>query len=147
MSDSSITRVFATDPRISNPKPIEMHTNATLFLQDGEALGSRATAGQFFLFVHGIELALKAHLHEKGFSLDDLRHVGHNLMELLRACEDQGLALSEPDTSAIVARLDTSLEKAKIRYDFEFHLPLLEDVRRVARGILRDAQPPLPPFE
>jgi hypothetical protein len=52
-------------------------------------------------------------------------------MELLRACEAWGLALSEPDTSAIVARLDASLEKAKLRYDFEFHLPLLEDVRRV----------------
>jgi hypothetical protein len=40
MSDSSITRVLATDPRLSNPKPVEMHTNATLFVQDGEALGS-----------------------------------------------------------------------------------------------------------
>jgi hypothetical protein len=37
MSDSSIMRVFATDPRISNPKPVEMHTNAMLFVQDGFA--------------------------------------------------------------------------------------------------------------
>ncbi len=42
--------------------------------------------------------------------------------------------------------LDASLEKAKLRYDFEFHLPLLEDVRRVARGILRDTTPALPPL-
>ena len=146
MSDSSITRVFATDPRISNNKPVEMHANATLFVQDGEALGNRATAGQFFLFVHGIELALKAYLHEKGLSIDDLRRVGHNLIELLRACQARGLDPSEPDTSAIVARLDASLEKAKLRYDFEFHLPLLKDVRRIARGILRDTTPALPPL-
>ncbi len=42
--------------------------------------------------------------------------------------------------------LDASLEKAKLRYDFEFHLPLLEDVRRVARGILRDTTQALPPL-
>jgi hypothetical protein len=53
-------------------------------------------------------------------------------MELLGAYEVRGLALSEPDTSAIAARLDASLDKAKHRYDFEFHLPLLEDVQRVA---------------
>jgi hypothetical protein len=64
MSDSSITRFFATDSRIANPKPVEMHTNAKLFIQDGEALRNRATAGQFFLFVHGIELALKSFLQQ-----------------------------------------------------------------------------------
>ncbi len=53
-------------------------------------------------------------------------------MELLSAYEARGLALSEPDTSAIVASLDASLEKAKLRHEFEFHLPLLEDVQRVA---------------
>ncbi len=67
-------------------------------------------------------------------------------MELLGAYEARGLALSEPDTSAIVARLDASLDKAKHRYDFEFHLPLLEDAQRVARGILRDTAPALPPL-
>jgi len=85
MSDSSIPRVFATGPRISNPT-VEMHTNAMLFVQDGEALRHRATAGQFFLFVQGIELALKADFMRRIFRWI-LRRVGHNLMELLCACE------------------------------------------------------------
>ncbi len=50
-----------------------------------------------------------------------------------------------PTFSRWVARLDASLEKAQLRYDFEFHLPLLEDVRRVTRGILRHTTPALPP--
>ena len=56
-------------------------------------------------------------------------------MELLGAYEARRLALSEPDTSAIVASLDASLEKAKLRHDSEFHLPLLEDAKSCARHL------------
>jgi hypothetical protein len=147
MTDSSMIRAFATDPRIANPKPVEMHTNAVLFVQDGEALGNRATAGQFFLFAHGIELALKGFLHEKGRTLEQLERIGHKLGELLESCRAEGLALSEADTAAIVARFDKALVKAKLRYDFDFDMPLLEDARRVVRGILKDTKPALPPLK
>jgi hypothetical protein len=144
MSDSSIIRVFAADPRLANPKPIEMHTNAFLFVQDAEALGHRATAGQFFLFAHGIELALKGFLHEKGSTLEELTGIGHQLGKLLESCTTLGLVLSEADTVGVVARFDKGLLKAKLRYDFNFDMPLVEDARRVARGLLNDTKPALP---
>ncbi|MGJ4963319.1 hypothetical protein [Bradyrhizobium sp. HKCCYLRH3061] len=144
MSDSSISRVFATDPRIANPKPVEMHTNALLFVQDAEALGRRATAGQFFLFAHGIELALKGFLHEKGRTLEELEGIGHKLGKLLDLCTTHGLVLSEGDTASIVARFDKALLKAKLRYDFDFDMPFVEDARRVARGLLNNTMPALP---
>jgi hypothetical protein len=146
MSDSSIIRTFATDPRIENPKAVEMHTNAVLFVQDGEAMGDRATAGQFFLLTHGIELTLKGFLHEKGHTLEGLVSMGHKLCELLELCKVEGLTLSEADTANIVARFDQALVKAKLRYDFDFDMPLLEDASRVARGLLSDTQPALPPL-
>jgi hypothetical protein len=51
------------------------------------------------------------------------------------------LTLSEADTANIVARFDQALVKAKLRYDFDFDMPLLEDASRVARGLLSDTQP------
>ncbi len=121
-----------------------MHTNAFLFVQDAEALGLRATAGQFFLFAHGIELALKAFLHEKGHTLEELEGIGHKLGELLKLCTTHGLVLSEADTASIVARFDTALLKAKLRYDFDFDMPLVEDARRVVRALLNNTKPALP---
>jgi hypothetical protein len=144
MSHSSIIRAFATDPRIANRKSVEMHTNAVLFVQDGGVLGNRATAGQFFLFAHGIELALKGFLHEKGRTLEQLERMRHKLGELLELCKAEGLAISEADTAAVVARFDKALVKAKLRYDFDFIMPLLEDTRRVAHGLLKDTKPALP---
>jgi hypothetical protein len=146
MSDSSHYRFIAIAPHVANPGPIEMHVNATLFVRDGEALGDRATAGQFFLFVHGIELALKSFLHEKGVGLSELRHVGHRLSALLNECNMKGMVPSVADTSSILRRLDSALERAKLRYEFSFDLPSLDDVRRVATGVLRDTKPALPPL-
>jgi hypothetical protein len=139
--------MFGTDPRISNPKAVEMHTNATVFIDDGEALGSRMTAGQFFLFAHGIELALKGFLHGNGLTLEELKNIGHELDELLQLCRAKGLACSESDTDSIVNRIAKSLIHARLRYEFYFDMPLLDDVRRVARGILKDTQPTLPPLK
>jgi hypothetical protein len=144
MSDSSIVRLFATDPRISNPKAVEMHTNATVFIDDGEALGDRMTAGQFFLFAHGIELALKSFLHGKGVKLKKLEKIGHELDKLLGRCRAKGLGCSESDTDSIVNRIAKSLIRARLRYEFCFDMPLIDDVRRVARGILKDTKPTLP---
>jgi hypothetical protein len=147
MSDSSLARWFATDPRISNPKPVEMHTNATVFIDDGEALGNRATAGQFFLFAHGIELALKSFLHDNGLTLEELKKIGHDLDKLLERCRAKGLACSESDSDSIIDRIAKSLINAGLRYEFYFNMPLIDDVRRVARGILKDTKPTLPPLK
>jgi len=75
-----------------------------------------------------------------------LRENGH----IVNAEIDRAYPILGPDRPPACYRaaafLDASLEKAKLRYDFEFHLRSLEDVRRVARGILRDTTPALPPL-
>ncbi|MGH6985029.1 MAG: hypothetical protein ACREEI_12460 [Stellaceae bacterium] len=43
--------------------------------------------------------------------------------------------------------LSKSVEKAKLPYDYEFSMPLLGDVLRVARGLLKDTEPTLPPLK
>jgi hypothetical protein len=144
MTDSDHVRMIANDPRVSDPKSVEMHTNAMLFVQDSEALGQRASAGQFVLLVHGIELALKGYLHQRGHTLEDLRDIGHKLRKLLDLCKAEGLVLSEPSTDHVIARFDAALDKAKLRYEFGFELPLFADARQVARGILQDTRPTLP---
>jgi hypothetical protein len=144
MNQSSHHRAIGIQPGVNNPKAVEMHVNAGLFVHDGQALGNRASAGQYFLFVHGVELALKSFLHDKGLTLSAIR--GHDLDGLLQHAEAKGLAISDPDTKAVVARLNKSVQGAKLRYDFDFEMPLLTDVVRVANVVLEDTKPVLPPL-
>jgi hypothetical protein len=144
MNQSSHHRAIAVQPGVNNPKAVEMYANAGLFVSDGQALGNRASAGQYFLFVHGVELALKSFLHDKGLSLHAVR--GHDLEALLQKAEAKGLAISDPDTRAIVKRLNEAVRGAKLRYDFAFEMPLVTDVSRVAHGVLKDTKPVLPPL-
>src|SRR5262249_10013988 len=123
MNQSSHHRAIAVQPGVNNPKAVEMHVNAEQFVRDGQALSNRASAGQYFLFVHGIELALKSFLHDKGQPLGAL--YGHDLDVLLQQAEAKGLAMSESDTKAIVKRLSESVKGAKLRYDFAFEMPLV----------------------
>jgi hypothetical protein len=132
-------------PGVKNPKAVELHVNAAHFVRDGEALGNRASAGQYFLLVHGIELCLKSFLHDRGQPLPALW--GHDLEALLQEAEGNGLVCAQPDTTAIVVRLSRSVVKAKLRYDFDFEMPLLQDALRVAQGILKDTEPTLPPLK
>jgi hypothetical protein len=145
LNQSSHHRTLAIQPGVNNPKAVEMHVNAGHFVRDGQALGIRASAGQYFLLVHGIELSLKSFLHDKGETVEALW--GHDLKGLLQKATANGLASSEPDTSVIIARLSKSVEKAKLRYDYDFEMPLLTDVLRVAHGVLKDTEPVLPPLK
>lgn len=146
MAESSITRVLAMDPRVKNPKAVELHVNAGLFLRDAVSLGENATAGQFILFMHAIELALKSFLHLNGQSLKDLRlDFGHDLELMLAEAHKKGLLVPEADAEAVVSRLNKYTERAAIRYDFSFTMPLVADVRRVTQSILKATKPALPP--
>ena len=53
-------------------------------------------------------------------------------------------AVSETDTESIVDRIAKSLIHARLRYEFCFDMPLIDNVRRFARGILKDTSPTLP---
>jgi hypothetical protein len=146
MAESSITRGIAVDPRVKNSKAVEMHVNAGLFLRDAVSLRDNATAGQFVLFMHAIELALKSFLHLKGQALKSLQlNFRHDLDALLAEAHRAGLEVDEADADAVVSRLNKYTERAAIRYDFSFTMPLVADVRRVTQSILKATKPALPP--
>jgi hypothetical protein len=146
MAESSITRGLAVDPRVKNPKVVELHVNAGLFLRDAVSLRDNATAGQFVLFMHAIELALKSFLHLKGQTLKSLQlNFRHDLDALLAEAHRAGLEVDEADADAVVSRLNKYTERAAIRYDFSFTMPLVADVRRVTQSILKATKPALPP--
>jgi hypothetical protein len=144
VATSKITRMFATDPRIANPKPAEMHANAGTFLADAQSLGNPASAGQFVLVMHAIELALKSYLHERGYSLEDLKKVGHKLDKLFATAQAKGLSVGDPNAQSILSRLDKAGEQTAIRYDFCFEMPLIGDVLQTARLFLDATRPTLP---
>jgi hypothetical protein len=146
MAGSRKTRGFTEGPRLSNPKSIEMHTNAALFLHDAKYLGEQATASQFVLFVHAIELAIQSFLHGKGYDLKDLRlGFAHDLDDLLKEARGAGLAVSDPDTDSVISYLN-KYSRAALRYDFAFAMPLASDVLRVTKALAKDTKPVLSPI-
>jgi hypothetical protein len=145
VATSKITRIIATDPRLANPKSAEMHTNAGIFLSDAELLGARASAGQFMLVMHTIELALKSYLHDRGRSLKKLKDkFGHNLDKLFAEAQAKGLLVPNPNAQSVISRLNNAGERARIRYEFNFEMPLIGDALETARSVLDATRPALP---
>ena len=146
MAGSRKIRGFTIGPRLSNPKSVEMHENAALFLHDATHLGKQATAGQFVLFVHAIELSIQSFLHGKGYDLRGMRlGFAHDLDDLLKEARRVGLAVSEPDTDSVISYLN-KYTRSVIRYDFAFAMPLVSDVLRVTKALAKDTKPVLSPI-
>ena len=119
-----------------------MHLNAGMFLRDAIALGENATAGQFILFTHAIELALKSFLHQDGRSLKDLRlQFGHDLNDLMKDAQKAGLHFREADAETVVAQLSQYREYVTIRHDFSAETPSVADAARVAQSIVEATKP------
>ena len=59
----------------------------------------------FYLYAHAIELQLKAFLRSKGYTLAQLKRLGHNLKAVLSACQQQGLESFVRLTRAQVAAI------------------------------------------
>jgi hypothetical protein len=146
MSDQTVTRSFAIDPRETNPKAQELHINAVLFLQDAEKLDNMASAGPYVLLMHTIELALKCFLLSNGITLKKLwsRAFGHDLDKLLSEAVKRGLVLSDSETKSVVSELNHYTKHAAIRYEFYYTMPVLPLVIKAARSIVEAARPPLP---
>jgi hypothetical protein len=144
----SVSRSLAIDPRRNNRKQYEYHVNALLFLKDAEALGQRQSVGQFVLLMHAIELALKSFLHGKDSTMYNLEMLEskfrHDLNNLLMEATSAGLIPSDSDTYLLVSCLNEYTHHAMIRYQFNFTMPLVEDVLRVTRALINDTQPTLP---
>jgi hypothetical protein len=127
-----------------NYKAMEFHTLAAEFLEGAIKIGGNSSAVHYVLLIHAVELALKGFLHEKGFTLDQLLERGHDLNRLLEDSRSKGLGVSNPDTDVILSRLNDGGKKARIRYEFQFSMPLHQDVISVVQALLRATQPPIP---
>jgi hypothetical protein len=140
--DSGITRIFISDGS-PKAKALEMYTNAGLFISDADRLLMLPSAGPYVLLAHAIELLLKAYLHSTGIPLDDLRkRFSHKLDELQAETERVGLVISDPDANDLTTRLAVSLEKAALRYDFNFqNLPMHGRLIAFARSLQSDVKP------
>lgn len=93
MSKQTVTRALALDPRDKNPEATEYHVNATLLMQDVEALKGRPfSAGAYILLIHALEMALKSYLLCNGFTKQQLeRNFGHKLSLLYAEAIAKGL--------------------------------------------------------
>lgn len=76
------------------------------------------SAPVYFLYVHAIELALKAYLRAQGATLEDLKSIGHSLPELLKRARQKGLHDSNAPTATtqILKTLDVYNRTHEFRY-------------------------------
>jgi hypothetical protein len=126
----------------------EAHFLAGEFLRAGNTLGVTAAhsngAPVYVLYIHAIEMALKSYLLRKGLTKDKVRGYRHGLLALLDEARNRGLVTTEAYTDHIVSELKKATDKATIRYDMPYQMPLTNDVRDVATAIIADTEPPTP---
>jgi hypothetical protein len=67
-----------------------MWTTAAQFLNAAKKLGADHIPA-CYLACHGIELALKAHLRGRGYSLNDLQKIGHSITAAVAAARASGM--------------------------------------------------------
>src|SRR5690348_7229603 len=68
-----------------------------------------------FLYCHAIELYLKAYLRAAGFSVADLKKVGHRVARLAETAAAAGLKVS-PDHAAVLSHIDDADVAIEARY-------------------------------
>jgi hypothetical protein len=97
----------------------------------------------YYLYVHSIELALKAYLRTKGVSKKELsrKKYGHNLETLLAECVRRAMSVAKHET-IVVEWLNTFVDDQAFRYlrpGFQ-SLPADIDVRRACKALLDRAK-------
>lgn len=144
-NSGGVRRGIAIDPHVADVLPYAMHVNATIFVEDAISLGNRHTAGQIFLFIHGVELALKSFLAHKNVPSDVLlSKYRHDLVLLLSDSEKIGMQVLNAEDKSLIGELNVINERAAIRYDFAFKAPPLREIQRLAELVIELTRPPLP---
>lgn len=95
-----------------------------------------------YLVSHSIELSLKAFLRSKRCSVQSLKSVGHDLVEVLRLAEDRGIrdavALEQRHVDAVAVINPWYMEK---RFEYRKRgsgsLPVMEDLRSCSKVLLQ----------
>jgi hypothetical protein len=124
----------------------ESYLNAANQLADGWKL--RHSAPIYYLYVHAIELALKAALRARGMTVRELRSkkYGHDLMQLVSACRKRRLASRlrlGKRREAILSVLNEMSCEQEFRYikTGSKALPTLESLRALASRLLDSVKP------
>jgi hypothetical protein len=135
-------RHFAAPSWVTDRESFEVSAHAHFFFDDAESMGQRGSSGQFFLYVHAIELALKGFLLAKGMNEKDL--ITHDLEALVQWCLEKGMEqLSRPYLD-VIAGLNKASYKARLRYKVNFEVPSLVAVNATAKRILKLTEPKRP---
>lgn len=111
-------------PRVAPRKPDrEANTPAMLLWREATEFAAAALlipkyrTAQLHLAAHAVELALKAHLRAKGYTLEQLRlQIGHSLVTAQERCQALGLVAPVAD---VQLRLDFMAE-AHIKHEWRY---------------------------
>lgn len=125
-SMSTATRLPPLNVDVSTPQGLAQAyaLGAGECLRDSEVLQEEIFSdrtGHYIITLHAIELGLKAFLIANGYSEDTLsaKPFGHNLVALLDAAKNNGMALLTPDADKLIARVNEwHYKDVKIRYEF-----------------------------
>jgi hypothetical protein len=120
------------------------------FVTAGDRVASaerdRASPTPFYLYAHGIELALKAYLILRGFDDGGLRKVGHDLEAALAEAQanrlSEGLALA-PEGELAIRMINPYYEGKELEYlvtGFKRY-PTLGALARCARTLIQRLHP------
>ena len=117
-----------------------------------------ASAGEYILTLHALELALKAFLAQQGLSNKKLRNkpFRHNLVNLYEKACERGLSISDQHASILIEYVNRYHDEgAPIRYDFtqayelpvaKVLFPLITEVIEASRSLSKaDSYPRLLP--
>jgi hypothetical protein len=139
MTDSEHIRTIGFADDIKNKRALELQALGQMFISDAVRLPSMRP-GQYVLFAHAIELALKAFLHNKGVTDAGLKNIRHDLASLLIEAQARGLQVTEAETAKVIGQLNDANEKAALRYDVNFSGPMAAELEFIAKALFRDAK-------
>jgi hypothetical protein len=113
---------------------------------DGKTLNEellRYRTPRLHLVSHGVELAMKAHLRANGFTLRELKRLGHSLTKLLSVCLGNDIEAPSEQRHRALEFLSAAHEQHDFRYGHTDHPPHMGHRHwiKVASWALRAAAP------
>ena len=105
---------------------------------------NKVSTASYYLYGHSLELAYKSFLYTKGFSIDQLINIGHNLENALDNCISHGIKESlviDGDYIKVVKGINKYYSKKEFEYmtRTEKTYPQVEDVKAVVKKTINVA--------
>ena len=99
---------------------------------------NKVSTASYYLYGHSLELAYKSFLYTKGYDINQLTALGHNLENSLKECMEHGIQKSL-DINTDYLRIVRGINKYYSKKDFEYmkrttkSYPNLQDVNAVVK--------------